>query len=149
DGGHAMVFVDPLAESDREGGNPMNPMGGGGSRVSDMPKLFEAWGLELVDGQVLGDLPLSKKVQIQQQSRVQVVDYPVWIDFRQDHLSDEDIVTAQVPTITVASAGILQKKGEAETTLVPLIQSDEAAMQIAASRLSMMPDVNALVSDYR
>lgn len=148
-GGHAMIFVDPLAESDREGGNPMNPMGGGGSRVSDMPKLFEAWGLELVDGQVLGDLPLAKKVQIQQQSRVQVVDYPVWIDFRQDHLSDEDIVTAQVPTITVASAGILQKKGEAGTTLVPLIQSDEAAMQIAASRLSMMPDVNALVSNYR
>jgi len=28
-GGHAMIFVDPLAESDRGGGNPMNLMGGG------------------------------------------------------------------------------------------------------------------------
>ena len=88
----------------------MNPMGGGGPRNSDLPKLFDAWGLEMVKGKVLGDLPLAKKVQIQQQARMQVVDYPVWVDFRQEHFSQDDIVTAQVPSITMASAGILQKK---------------------------------------
>lgn len=148
-GGHAMIFVDPLAESDSGGGNPMNPMGGGGPRNSDIPTLFAAWGLELVQGQVLGDLPLAKKVQVQQQSRLQVVDYPVWIDFRQEHFSDKDIVTAQVPSITVASAGIIRKKGEVGTTLEPLIQSDEAAMQIEASRLTAMPDVSGLLKNYR
>ena len=147
-GGHAMIFVDPLAESDSGGGNPMNPMGGG-PRNSDMPTLFGAWGLELVKGQVLGDLPLAKKVQVQLQNRLQVVDYPVWIDFRQDHFSDKDIVTAQVPSITVASAGIIRKKGETGTTVEPLIQSDEAAMQIEASRLSVMPDVSGLLNSYR
>ena len=134
-GGHAMIFVDPLAESDSGGGNPMNPMGGGGPRNSDLPKLFEAWGLEMVKGKVLGDLPLAKKVQIQQQARMQVVDYPVWVDFRQEHFSQDDIVTAQVPSITMASAGILQKKGDVGTELTPLIQSDEAAMKIDASLL--------------
>ncbi|MDH4360496.1 MAG: Gldg family protein, partial [Nitrospirota bacterium] len=148
-GGHAMIFVDPLAESDSGGGNPMNPMGGPGPRDSDMPKLFEAWGLELVKGQVLADLPLAKKVQFQQQARLQVVDYPVWIDFRQENFSEKDIVTAQVPSITVASAGIIRNKGEVGTALEPLIQSDEAAMQIDASRLSFMPDVSALLSNYR
>lgn len=148
-GGHAMIFVDPLAESDSGGGNPMNPMGGGGPRNSDMPALFAAWGLELVKGQVLGDLPLAKKVQVQQQNRLQVVDYPVWIDFRQEHFSDKDIVTAQVPSITVASAGIIRKKGETGTTVEPLIQSDEAAMQIESSRLSVMPDVSGLLNSYR
>ena len=143
-----MIFVDPLAESDSGGGNPMNPMGGG-PRNSDMPTLFGAWGLELVKGQVLGDLPLAKKVQVQLQNRLQVVDYPVWIDFRQDHFSDKDIVTAQVPSITVASAGIIRKKGETGTTVEPLIQSDEAAMQIEASRLSVMPDVSGLLNSYR
>jgi ABC-type uncharacterized transport system involved in gliding motility auxiliary subunit len=148
-GGHAMIFVDPLAESDSGGGNPMNPMGGQGSRDSDMPRLFDAWGLELVKGQVLGDLPLAKKVQIQQQARLQVVDYPVWIDFRQEHFSEKDIVTAQVPTITVATAGIIREKGEAGTMIEPLIQSSEAAMRIDASRLSFMPDVGDLLSNYR
>ncbi len=148
-GGHAMIFVDPLAESDRGGGNPMNPMGGGGARNSDLPKLFEAWGLELVKGKVLGDLPLAKKVQIQQQSRMQVIDYPVWIDFRQEHFSQDDVVTAQVPTITIASAGILQKKGDVGTELTPLIQSDEAAMKIDASLLSFMPDLRKILSSYK
>ena len=148
-GGHAMIFVDPLAESDRGGGNPMNPMGGGGPRNSDLPKLFDGWGLELVKGKVLGDLPLAKKVQIQQQSRMQVVDYPVWIDFRQEHFSQDDIVTAQVPTITVASAGILQKKGDVGTELAPLIQSDEAAMKIDTSRLSFMPDLTEILRSYK
>jgi ABC-type uncharacterized transport system involved in gliding motility auxiliary subunit len=148
-GGHAMIFVDPFAESDSGGGNPMDPMGGSGPRDSDMPGLFEAWGLELVKGRVLGDLPLAKKVQIQQQARLQVVDYPVWIDFRQEHFSEKDIVTAQVPTITVASAGIIRKKGEAGTTIEPLIRSSESAMQIDASRLSFLPDVGDLLSNYR
>jgi ABC-type uncharacterized transport system involved in gliding motility auxiliary subunit len=148
-GGHAMIFVDPLAESDSGGRNPMNPMGGSGPRDSDMPKLFDAWGLELVKGQVLGDLPLAKKVQIQQQARLQVVDYPVWIDFRPEHFSEKDIVTAQVPSLTVASAGIIRKKGEVGTALEPLIHSDEAAMQIEASRLGFMPDVSVLLSNYR
>lgn len=148
-GGHAMIFVDPLAESDSGGGNPMNPMGGGGPRNSDLPKLFEAWGLEMVKGKVLGDLPLAKKVQIQRQARMQVVDYPVWVDFRQEHFSQDDIVTAQVPSITVASAGILQKKGDVETELIPLIQSDEAAMKIDASRLSFMPDIGSILSSYK
>ncbi|MEE8124819.1 MAG: Gldg family protein [Nitrospirales bacterium] len=148
-GGHAMIFVDPLAESESGGGNPMNPMGGSGPRNSDLPTLFDTWGLELVDGKVLGDLPLAKKVQIQKQARLQVVDYPVWIDFRQEHFNSEDIVTAQVPTITVASAGILRKKGEVGTELTPLIQSDEAAMQIDASRLSFMPDIGGLLNSYK
>lgn len=148
-GGHAMIFVDPLAESDSGGGNPMNPMGGGGPRNSDLPKLFDAWGLEMVKGKVLGDLPLAKKVQIQQQARMQVVDYPVWVDFRQEHFSADDIVTAQVPAITMASAGILQKKGDVGTKLTPLIQSDEAAMKIDASTLSFMPDLGSILSSYK
>jgi ABC-type uncharacterized transport system involved in gliding motility auxiliary subunit len=148
-GGHAMIFVDPLAESDSGGGNPMNPMGGGGPRNSDLSKLFDAWGLEMVKGKVLGDLPLAKKVQIQQQARMQVVDYPVWVDFRQEHFSADDIVTAQVPAITMASAGILQKKGDVGTKLTPLIQSDEAAMKIDASTLSFMPDLGSILSSYK
>ena len=149
-GGHALIFVDPLAEADRGGGNPMNPFGGGGGpRDSNMPKVFAAWGIELVPGKVLADLPLAKKVQVQPQGRLQVVDYPVWIDFRQDHFNHDDIVTAQIPTITVASAGILKKSSGGTTDIQPLIESDEAAMQIEASRLSFLPDPSGLLTGYK
>ncbi|WP_454063807.1 Gldg family protein [Candidatus Nitrospira salsa] len=147
-GGRALVFVDPHSEADRGVATPNNPFGGTGPKNSDLDKLFEAWGVELVKGKVVGDLPLAKKVQIQQQSRMQVVDYPVWIGLEQRHMSTDDIVTAQIPNLNLASAGILKKKEGRETELIPLMQSDEAAMQIEASRLAMMPDVAGLLNSY-
>ena len=109
-GGRVLIFVDPFSEADQGTPNPMNPMGGGGPKDSDLGKLFDVWGLELVKGKVVGDLPLAKKVQIQQQARLRVVDYPIWIDLSKDHLNNEDIVTAQIPNVAMASAGILRKK---------------------------------------
>ena len=148
-GGRVLVFVDPHSEADRGTPNPRNPMGGSGPKNSDLGKLFDAWGLELVKGKVVGDLPLAKKVQIQQQARLRVVDYPIWIDLRKDHINADDIITAQIANLTVASAGILRKKEGAETEFIPLIQSDEAAMQIEASRLAFMPDVTTMLRSYR
>ncbi len=148
-GGRALVFVDPHSEADRGVATPNNPFGGTGPKNSDLDKLFDAWGIELVNDKVVGDLPLAKKVQIQQQGRMQVVDYPVWIGLEQAHMSADDIVTAQVPNINLASAGILKKKEGSETEMIPLLQSDEAAMQIAASRLAFMPDVAGMLNSYK
>ncbi|GJL56128.1 MAG: hypothetical protein NPIRA02_32600 [Nitrospirales bacterium] len=148
-GGRALVFVDSHAEADRGMATPNNPFGGTGPKNSDLGKVFDAWGVELVKGKVVGDLPLAKKVQIQQQGRMQVVDYPVWIGLEQSHMSPDDIVTAQIPNLNLASPGILKKKDDSETELIPLLQSDEAAMQIEATRLSMMPDVAGLLNNYK
>ena len=148
-GGRALVFVDPHSEADRGVATPNNPFGGTGPKNSDLGKLFEAWGIELVKGKVVGDLPLAKKVQIQQQARLRVVDYPVWIGLEQTHMSADDIVTAKIPNINLASAGILKKKEGSETEFIPLLESDEAAMQIDASRLAFMPDVAGMLNAYK
>ena len=148
-GGRLLVFVDPHSEADRGVATPNNPFGGTGPKNSDLGKLFEAWGIELVKGKVVGDLPLAKKVQIQHESRPRVVDYPVWIGLTKDYLNGEDIVTAQISNILLASAGILQKISDGQTELTPLMRSDEAAMQIDASRLAFMPDVESLLNTYQ
>ena len=147
-GGRALIFVDPHAEADRGKQNPMNPMSGLGPKNSDLPRLFDAWGIELVKNKVVGDLPLAKKVQVQQQAHLQVVDYPVWIDLRKGNLNHEDIVTGQLSHVAMASAGILKKKEKAKITLIPLIQSDKAAMKISASSLAFMPDIASMLKYY-
>jgi len=149
EGGRVLVFVDPHSEADRGVPAPNNPFGGTGPKNSDLGKLFQAWGIELVNGKVVSDLPLAKKVQIQHQSRPRVVDYPVWIGLTKDYLNGEDIVTAKISNVMLASAGILLKNDEAETEFTPLIQSDKEAMQIEASRLAFMPDVVSLLKDYQ
>ncbi|NKB82411.1 MAG: hypothetical protein GKS05_11090 [Nitrospirales bacterium] len=148
-GGRALVFVDPHAESDRGTPNPMNPMAAmQAPKNSDLSKLFTAWGVELTSGKVVGDLPLARKVNFRNQSRMQVIDYPVWIDLPPSHLNQEDIVTGQLPNLTMATAGILQKTKESTTELIPLIESDTAAMQIDVARLQFLTDANSLLRSY-
>ena len=148
-GGRAVVFVDPHSEADRVLPNPQNPMGMQAPRNSDLGRVFDAWGIELVDGKVVGDLPLAKKVNFQKQSRMMVADYPVWIDLTPRQLNAEDVVTAKLPNLTMASAGILRKKEDSETEWTPLMETDDQAMQIDAARLQFMPDVEGLLRDYR
>ncbi|MDT7042948.1 Gldg family protein [Candidatus Nitronereus thalassa] len=148
-GGRALVFVDPHSEADRVPPNPRNPMGMQGPRNSDLGKVFEAWGIELVKGKVVGDLPLAKKVNFQKESRTFVADYPLWIDLTPKHLNAEDVVTAKLPNLTFASAGILQKKEGSEINFIPLVETDDQAMQIDSSRLMFMPDVEGLLQTYR
>ncbi len=147
-GGRALVFVDPHSEADGGGGNPMNPMGGQAPKNSDLKKLFEAWGIQLVPGKVVGDLPVAKKVNFRKQSRMMVADYPIWIDLPPSYLNNEDIVTAQLSNLTMASAGAIQKKEGSETTVVPLVETDDKAMLIDAFRIQFMPDVESLLKGY-
>ena len=148
-GGRALVFVDPHSEADRLPPNPQNPMGMQGPRNSDLGKIFESWGIELVKGKVAGDLPLAKKVNFQTQSRTFVADYPIWIDLPPQSLNSEDIVTAKLPSLTMASAGILKKREGSDVQVIPLVETDDRAMQIDASRLMFMPDVQGLLQTYR
>ncbi len=149
-GGRAVVFVDPHSEADRVPPNPQNPMGmQQGPRDSDLGRVFEAWGIELVKGKVVGDLPLAKKVNFQKQSRMVVADYPVWIDLTPGQLNAEDVVTAKLSNLAMASAGILRKKEGSPTEFTPLVETDEQAMQIDSTRLQFMPDVEGILRDYR
>ncbi len=147
-GGRALVFVDPHSEVDVVPPNPRNPMGLPGARRSDLGKVFDAWGVELVEGKVAGDLPLAKKVNVQQQSRTFVADYPVWMDLAPRHLNAGDIVTAKLPNLTMASAGILRKKDGREMTWTPLVETDDQAMQIDVARLTG-PDIEGILRTYR
>ena len=148
-GGRAVVFVDPYAEADRVLPNPRNPMGMQGPRNSDLGPVFDAWGIELVDGKVVGDLPLAKRVNFQKEDRMMVADYPVWIDLTSRQLNAEDVVTAKLPNLTLASAGVLRKKEDSAVEWTPLVETDDQAMQIEAARLQFIPDVEGILRDYR
>ncbi len=148
-GGRALIFVDPHSEADRGSPTPGNPMGGGGSKNSDLAKLFEPWGIEMIPNKVVGDLPLAKKVNFRKQSRMMVADYPVWIDLAPEHMDQDDVVTAKLPNLTMASVGAIRKKEEAATELVPLIQPDDQAMLIDTVRLQLLPDVEGLLQSYQ
>ena len=49
-GGRALIFVDPHAEADQPGLSQFGAGGGGAQRSSDLPALFDAWGVQMLPG---------------------------------------------------------------------------------------------------
>lgn len=147
-GGRALIFVDPHSELDR-----VTPAGLAGmdqaQTGSDMTKLLDAWGLELVPSKVVGDLQLATRVRLQREGRIVAMNYPVWVTLPPSLFNQDDAVTATLGHLAFASVGRLKRKDERATRITPLIESTVNAMQIDTSRLDFSRDPQDLLRNYQ
>lgn len=149
-GGRLLAFIDPYAETDEPPVDPKNPLASlNAPRHSDLKKLLDNWGVEMIENKAVGDLSLAKKVQMQKGSRSLVVDYPVWIDLHENNFNNQDIVTSKLDSIALATAGSLKKKEGAIVNLIPLLETSEQASLIESSKLGMLADVEEMVRSYK
>ncbi|NJO15486.1 MAG: hypothetical protein HC877_06985 [Thioploca sp.] len=150
-GGKAIVFVDPYSEADQPPMDKNNPMAAlQAPRNSELTKLFDAWGIELVPNKVVGDLKTAQKVQVRKGASAMVVTYPVWMDLNENqYFNKEDIITAKLGNIIMATPGALVKKGEVPTEMVPLIESGNQAMQIETTKLGFFAEPDSLARDFK
>ncbi len=144
-GGKAMVFVDPFSEAAAGIPDPENPMRMHNSRL---PDLFAAWGVELAPGMIVGDRLSARKVRGGSRERPVAVDYIAWLDLRGDNFDREQIVTAQLGAINVATAGALSPAEDATTEFTPLIRSSDQAMLFERMHVQFMPDPAQLLADF-
>jgi len=142
-GGRALVFVDPYAEADSDGG-----MAGRGGTSSTLAKLLQTWGVRLVDGKVVGDSQLAQKVRFNLGSRLITADYPVWMELTPTQLSGDDIITTNVGNLLLATPGRLLPAEQAETQFTPLLFTTTAATEIDSSRLGGLNDPRELLRNY-
>lgn len=149
-GGNALVFVDPYAES-QTAENPQDPMAAlTMKRNSELSKLLDAWGVEMTVGKVVGDAVNAHEVRFAAQpGQSAVVNYVVWLNLGQEALATDDVITAELETLNLATAGALQQKAGATTTLIPLLKSSEQTMLIDATQLAFMQDPTALLKNFK
>ncbi|HEY7872680.1 MAG TPA: GldG family protein, partial [Rudaea sp.] len=103
-GGHLLAFVDPEAETDTAGADPNNPQAMMMSdKSSDLPVLFKAWGIEYDPHKVV--LDRAHALQISAQPGAAPVPDPAILGFVKSDLNPSDVVTANLDTINVSSAG--------------------------------------------
>lgn len=143
-GGRTLVFVDPYPEADRNAGRVGAPSDGSG-----FDSVLGAWGLALEPGKVVADLRHARRVQVQRQGRLAIIEYPIWMELPASLLNAEDIVTSNLDTLSFASAGSLNATGESDLEMVPLVESDSTAMLVDTSRLAFLADPEELVRSYR
>ncbi|MFZ6045043.1 Gldg family protein [Pseudomonas sp. CR3202] len=143
-GGKLLAFVDPWSEADSGMEMPGEP---GGDRSSDLDSLFKAWGLQLLPGKVLGDGANAMSVSMGQDKPP--ARHAAWLNLPQGNLDQNDVSTAGLENITLATAGILKPLEGARTHFVPLIQSSEYAMPFDVQRFGMLADPEELIRELK
>lgn len=146
-GGRVLLFVDPQCDADVPPGvNPFQAMSI--PKNSDLPVLFDAWGIELVDGKVAGDRTHAVRVNVGGQNRPEPVDYVVFMNLPKERLDGGDPVTGQLNGITMGIPGILRAKDGATTTLTPLVTTSDNAAELDLSAVSSFPDPKKLLAEW-
>jgi ABC-type uncharacterized transport system involved in gliding motility auxiliary subunit len=145
-GGRALVFVDPNSEFEAQRGGMMQAAG----TSSDLPRLFQAWGLEMVENRVAADRQAAIRVSTgAADTRVRAVDYVAWLQLRRANFNASDVLTADLGSVRLATAGILRARDGRTTTVTPLMETGPQSMELDADQVRMMPDPVAILSRFQ
>ncbi len=132
-GGRALVFVDPLSELS----NANAGFGQSGPPASDLPQLFQAWGITYDPHKIIGDRALAQPVQVSADAQQGVARYPVWLHLDAKDFDSSDQVTASLQLLNLASAGALSPVKGATTKFLPLVMSSNQAALLPSDEVRM------------
>lgn len=144
-GGRLIVLVDAHSEYDASNFQGRNPQARFQAQFdSNLPRLFQAWGIGLEEGQVLGDLNLATQVRM----GPQVADHPAWLTLTEENANQDEIISANLERLLLASPGVLkQRAGGSPYDVTPLLESSEAAGTLDAFRMKFGADPEQLRAD--
>ncbi len=147
-GGKALVFVDPQAEQDTAGQDPNQPFANFGmSKASTLEPLLTAWGVEFKPSDIVGDLATGLSVSTGQDSKP--VRHIAILGLPAASFNHDDVVTSQLETVNVYTAGHFTKRKDAKIDFEPLIQSSAEAAILPAERVRMATDPTTLRDGFK
>lgn len=136
-----IVAVDPASQHFKRQSNPQQQMMGGGPQnvSSDLPALFQAYGIQYDPQQVVGDLENATQVQT---GAGGVARYPIWLSLRgKDAFNAKSMPTAQLKSAMFIESGSLSKREGADVTFTPLVETSAQAGTVASMLLQFaQPD---------
>lgn len=140
-GGRVLVFVDPVAESDR--------------RANDLPldgsnRLLQAWGVHFVPDKVAANIDAARRVNAGHGIHTVLADYVAWLSLGRETFDNGDAVVGTLERIHMATAGVLEVINRAETTVHPVIMTSPRSMQLSTGQFtaSLLPDVVGLARAF-
>ncbi len=149
-GGRAIIFVDPHAEMDLAQHDPQDLMAAANAiRYSNLRTLFDNWGIELAEGQVVGDINMPTRVTVNMGRTPRSIDYVAWLSLKQANFNKSDFVTANLNQINMATAGQLKIIQNTEFEITPLIETTTGATLFPQSNFQFSPSPAALLNQYK
>jgi ABC-type uncharacterized transport system involved in gliding motility auxiliary subunit len=146
-GGHILAFVDPLAEQDRAGEDPSNPLAAlAADHSSHLEPLLSSWGVDFNPKEIIGDADHALSVTMQNGGAP--VRHLGILGLDQSSINRTDVITSGLSNINVATAGYLQPKKGATVKFEPLLQTSTASAPIPAQRFVMLSDPSTLLDGF-
>jgi len=148
-GGHILVFVDPLAEADTSGAEPGNPMAAmGADKSSHLSELLTAWGVQFNPAEVVADREHALTVSMRQ--GMQPVMHLGVLGLDRDSFVGDDVITAGLSNVNVATAGYLQPVKGSKVRFEPLLRSSSTeSAALPAERFKMLFDPASLLDGFK
>lgn len=145
-GGRLLAFVDPDAEAqpDAPGVDPLQALSEG--RGSDLPLLFQAWGVAYDPGRVV--LDAQRALEIQLQTGTAPVRHPALLGLGPEDANTGDVVTAQLGVIHLSSAGFFAPVEGGKAKLETLLQTSPQSASVDVERLVGLVDPGELYADF-
>ena len=143
-GGKVLAFVDPVSDV----ATRQMPGITGGQKDTGIERLLTAWGIELAESKVAGDIDHARRVQFSSAGQPVVIDYVAWLALGEASLDEDDVVSGGIERLHIASAGILDPVEGAKTTFTPLLVTGPRGMRIDASNFAFVPDPVKLLEEY-
>jgi ABC-type uncharacterized transport system involved in gliding motility auxiliary subunit len=129
-GGHLAVFVDPFAESDP---SPLteDSLAGTNNHSSNLARLFVDWGVAYNPDQVVLDRGRALPIEL---AGVNLA-HPAMLGLGTQELNRDDVVTASLQRINVSTTGHFDLLPNANTRLIPLMQSSADSEVVPTQRV--------------
>lgn len=146
-GGRLIVMLDPHSEmqATRPGPTGQPPT----NTASRLDRLLEAWGVEAPADQVVLDLRGAWRVRAGPSERVQAVDYVAWFNLQGDSLNRDEVATALLEQVSVASAGHLRPRAGSGIEFIPLLTSSAQSMLLDAAQVRREPSPTRILAEFR
>jgi gliding motility-associatede transport system auxiliary component len=143
-GGHALIFVDPMAEI-LSGAAPDPASGFGGSQASSsLDKLFTAWGVKFNTNDVVTD----NKYALTIGGRLRPTRHIGLLGLDADAMSQDDVITSGLSSVNVGVAGHLELADGATAKLTPLLHSSPESELMPADRFQFLADPAELLNNF-
>jgi ABC-type uncharacterized transport system involved in gliding motility auxiliary subunit len=148
-GGHILLFVDPVAEADPAGqGDPSNPMAAmGADKSSHFNTLLSDWGVNFNPKLVVADQGRALSVSMHEGEPPQ--QHLGILGLNASSFNSNDVVTAGLSNVNVATAGFLTPIKGATTKFESILQSSTDSEPMPAERFVMLFDPSTLLQGFK
>lgn len=124
-GGRLLVFLDPDAEADQSGVNPLDPLSAAVPQASHLGPLFQAWGIQFDPTRVV--LDERHALQVQPDPNGPPVRHMAVLGLGPEALNQDDVVSAELANLHFSTVGTLGLARESNLDMEPLAQSSRRA----------------------